>query len=128
MLHVNDPINNSDPGLQTVLNILKSKHPNAQPVSPDAILRDGLETPQVHSVIFDRINASSIRSAAKGAAGPSGLNAHCWRRLCTLFKSASHELCHSLALLARRLCTTFVDPIALDKCPGIRPIGICETP
>ena len=142
VLHVNDPINNSDPGSQTVLDILKSKHPNAQPVSPDTILRDGLEAPQVHSVIFDRIDASSIRSAAlktKGAAGPSGLNAHCWRRLCTSFKSASHELCHSLALLARRLCTTFVDPkglsalmacrlIALDKCPGIRPIGICETP
>ena len=63
---------------------------------------------------------------------------HCWRRLCTSFKSASDDLCHSLALLARRLCVSFVDPkglssllacclIALDKCPGVRPIGICET-
>ena len=54
------------------------------------------------------------------------------------FKSAADDLCHSLALLARRLCTSFVDPkglssllacrlIALDKCPGVRPIGICET-
>ena len=51
------------------------------------------------------------------------------------FKSTSNDLCHSLALLAKRLCTTFVDPkallacrlIALDKCPGVRPIGICET-
>ena len=73
----------------------------------------------------------------KGAAGPSGLDAHCWRRLCTSFHSASRDLCHSLALFARRLCTSFVDPkalspflacrlIALDKCPGVRPIGICE--
>ena len=74
----------------------------------------------------------------KGAAGPSGLDAHCWRRLCTSFYATSRELCHSLALLTKRLCTTFVDHkglsaflacrlIAIDKCPGVRPIGICET-
>ena len=86
-------------------------------------------------------DANCIRTAAlntKGPAGPSGFDAHCWRRLCTSFHAASRELCHSLALLARRLCTTFVDHnglsaffacrlIALDKCPGVRPIGICET-
>ncbi len=54
------------------------------------------------------------------------------------FKYASQDLCYSLALLARRLCTEYVDPngltalmacrlIALDKRPGVRPIGICET-
>eukprot|EP00731_Ephydatia_muelleri_P001462 Em0001g1462a len=51
--------------------------------------------------------------------------------------ASSNELCHSLALLARRLCTTFVDTkglapllacrlVALDKNPGVRPIGIGE--
>ena len=54
------------------------------------------------------------------------------------FISASNDLCHSLALLARCLFSTLVDPhalfaylashlIGLDKCPGVRPIGICET-
>ncbi len=44
-----------------------------------------------------------------------------------------------MAAVARRLCTYFVDPkglesfvtcrlIPLDKCPGVRPIGIGEVP
>ncbi len=92
-------------------------------------------------VVFDRIDAALIRVAAlrtTGAAGPSGIDAKGWRRLCTAFKSASNDLCHSLALFAKRLCTTYVDSagltpflacrlIALDKNPGVRPIGVCET-
>ena len=69
-----------------------------------------------------------------GAAGPSGVDALGWRRFCTSFK-ASCDLCHSLASVARRLCTSYVDPsslsafvagrlIALDKNPGVRPIGV----
>ena len=72
-----------------------------------------------------------------GEAGPSGIDARGWRRLCTSFKSASDDLCHSLALLTRHLCKEFVDPealaplmscrlIALDKNPRVRPIGIGE--
>lgn len=71
--------------------------------------------------------------------GPSGLDAYTWRRQCTSFNSASNALCHSLALADRRLCTNLIDPrciapllacclIALDKNPGVRPIGIGETP
>ena len=87
------------------------------------------------------LHARSIWTAVlhtKGAAGPSGLDAYCWRRLCTTFNAASNDLCHFLTLLAKRLCTTLVDPkgispllacrlIALDKCPGVTPIGIGET-
>ena len=125
----------------TILDVLKTKHPAAQPATADALLGDCSDPPTAHPIIFDKIDAISIRSAAlatKGAAGPSGLDAHCWRRLCTSFQAASQELCHSLALVARRLCTSLVDPrglssflacrlIALDKCPGVRPIGVCET-
>ncbi len=69
----------------------------------------------------------------KGAAGPSGIDTQGWRRLCTSFKSASHDLCRALASVAKRICTSLVDPkgcrlIALDKRPGVRPTGICETP
>ena len=94
-----------------------------------------------HPIIFDSIDGSAIRSAAlnvHGSAGPSGLDAHAWRRLCTSFKGASTDLCNSLALVAKRLCSSHVDPsslssflacrlIALDKSPGVRPIGIGDT-
>ncbi len=67
------------------------------------------------------------------------MDALCWRRLCTSYKTASDDLCHSIALSARRLCTSLLDPsitspllacrlIALNKNPGVRPIGIGETP
>ena len=57
--------------------------------------------------------------------------------MCCSFKEASDGLCHSLALLACRLCTQFIHPsilapllacrlVALDKNPGVRPIGACE--
>ena len=74
----------------------------------------------------------------EGAAGPSGLNAAAWKRLCSSFKTASAGLCTAIASIARKVNTQYVDPkgisafvacwlIALDKHPGVRPIGIGET-
>ena len=59
-----------------------------------------------------------------------------WRRPCTAYRS-SPILGSSMASIARRLCTSYVHPsglsaftafhlIALDKHPGVRPIGIGE--
>ena len=119
--------------------ILLEKHLPCQPVHNDTIVND--DTPDVHPVLFESLDAGMIRSAAlytSGAAGPSGLDALGWRRLYAL-RSRQHPLsCQSLALTAKRLCTEFVDPvsiaplmacrlIALDKNPGVRPIGIGDT-
>ena len=52
-------------------------------------------------------------------------------------KDASAGLAESLASVARRLVTEYVDPkpleallanrgIAIDKCPGLRPVGVGE--
>ena len=119
--------------------ILADKHPPGKPAHPDAIINEPL--PDVHPVLFEPLDAAMIRSAAlhtNSSAGPSGLDAFGWRRLCTSFKSSSSELCHSLALVAKRLCTELVDPtsiaplmasclISVDKNPGVRPIGIGDT-
>ena len=63
------------------------------------------------------------------------LDASDWRRMCTSFRTISDNLCDALSDVARRLCTSFIDPagissfvtcrlIALDMNPGVHPIGI----
>ena len=132
LLHLDDLVD----GKGSVREVLTAKHPPSQPAHPDTIIND--DPKEVHPVLFESLDATAIKSAAlhtSGAAGPSGIDALGWRRLCTAHKSASVELCHSLALVAKRLCTELVDPagiapllacrlIALDKNPGVRPIGI----
>ena len=139
ILHLDDPSDPNTTGSPSVRDVLASKHPTGQRANAHYILPS---TPsETHPIIFESIDAKAIRSAAlntTGSAGPSGLDAHDWRRLCTSFKGASTNLCNSLASTARRICTTLVDPksispllacrlIALDKQPGVRPIGIGDT-
>ena len=124
----------------TVRDVLKSKHPPAAPLHHECLITDTDPALVYHPVIFDALDGSVIRTAAlwtSGAAGPSGVDVYGWRCLCTAFRSASDELCNCVAILAQRLCTSFVDPliisslmacrlIALDKNPGVRSIGIGE--
>lgn len=138
VLSLTKSISDNDP--TTVRDVLKEKHPQASPLHQEALLDSADQIPVPHSILFDQLDGSLIRSMAlksSGAAGPSGLDASNWKRLCTSFKSYSNELCTALAAVAKRLSTTFVDPnaitalvacrlIPLDKNPGIRPIGICE--
>ena len=125
----------------TVFDVLRNKHPLSQLCTADSLVSPGLDPTAVHPIIYEAVNACCIRSAALhifGAGGPSCDDAHCWRRLCTAFKRTSDDLCHSLSMVARRLCSHFVDPIclssflachlvALNKNPGVRWIGICKT-
>ena len=94
-----------------------------------------------HPVIFDCLDGDLIHRTAvriEGSAGPSGVDALGWRRLCNSFRTASSDLCHSLASVARRISTSFIDLdalqsllncrlIALDKNLAVRSIGIGET-
>ena len=126
---------------EMVREALLKKHPPKQPLKPSAIISSDTLSNEPHSVLFERIDSELIRRTIlrmDGAAGPSGLDAAAWKRLCTSFKTASTDLCEALASTARRICSSYVDPrglsafvacrlIALDKCPGVRPIGIGET-
>ena len=75
----------------------------------------------------------------QGAAGLSGLDMYTWRRLCTQYESASGDLCSALAVVGRKLCCSYVDPVGLEaftscrliplnKDPGIRLIRVGEVP
>ena len=137
-LNLNDPADPSNPEF-SVSDALNAKHPPAQPLHPECCL-PSLDTPAVHPVVFNALDASLVCAAVLrtvGAAGPSGIDAHGWRRLCISFHAAFDELCGTIALFARRLCTTFISPdilspflgcrlIALDKSPGVWPIGVCK--
>ena len=127
---------------KTVRDVLKEKHPEAMNVERDTLLAETDGPPAPHPVLFDCLTGSSIKTAALrtfGGAGPSGIDASGWRRLCCSFHTASTSLCEALAAVARRIATTYVDPrgltsftacrlCPLDKCPGVRPIGISEVP
>ena len=119
--------------------MLEDKHPDPAPIHPEAILSKDMTSVAFHPILFDRLTAEVIRNSTlhtEGSVGP-GMNALSWRRICTTFGGKSNDLCSALAAFARRICTTYVDPsslmaytssrlVALDKCPGIRPIGIGE--
>ena len=133
-----DEVINNDSG-KTVQDVLEEKHPDAKPAHAETIMSQSGES-DFHPVIFESITPEVIRKCAlqtEGAAGPSGVDAMNWRRFCTAFGEKSNDLCSAVARCARRLCTSYVDPaslmaytacrlIPLNKCPGVRPIGIGE--
>ena len=84
---------------------LQRKHPQAKPPTPSATIEG--ETAELHPILFEKFNGSLIRKIAlrtKGAAGPSGLDAEAWRRICTSFQSASSDLCDPLVCTAKKIC------------------------
>lgn len=125
---------------KTVFDILREKHPDPAPLNPQFIETAPLPDSQHgHAVLFESVDGPAIVKAVlttQGGAGPSGLNANAWRHLLTGYR-ASPQLAEAIAGVARRLCTEYVDPqsilaytcsrlVAIDKNPGVRPVGIGE--
>ena len=96
--------------------ILKAKHPPAAMIEQSAVL-SGTPLEPPHPVRFETLTRDIATRAAlytHGAAGPSGVDADTWRQMCTGFGDTSDELCDALAACARRLATSYVDPISLE--------------
>ena len=147
---------------KSVKTVLQEKHPDAASIDPEALINSPLDFQQdFYPSLFDNITPEIIRACAlhtEGTPGPSGVDAvswrrFCmafreksnelcvdavsWRRFCTAFGEKSNELCAAVAALAKRIATTYVDPVSLvtytackliqlNKNPGVRPIGVGE--
>ena len=82
------------------------------------------------NVLMQILFATLLSKQKALQAPPDLINAHEWRCMCCLFKEASDDLCHALALLARHMCTQYIHPeilapllacrlVTLDKNPGV---------
>ena len=134
------PVSSTIGEQRTVRDILIDKHPRGKPLKPSAVAKSDACVQAPHPVVYEKIDGPMILSVSlkmDGVAGPSGINAAGWKHLLSSFQRESVELCEAVAMLARRISSQYVDPfgltaftacrlIALDKCPGVRPIGIDE--
>ena len=118
---------------------MSSKHPKPEPIN-DQALCSGEMPPSLHPVFFAPIDGELIKKNAlrtSGGAGVSQQEDALWHKMVSGHKDASASLSNALASVARRLVTEYVDPkgleallanrgIAIDKCPGLRPVGVGE--
>ena len=120
---------------------LKAKHPAPAGIADDTLLHGPIM--EVDDTYFSGINGDLIFRAAKftnGAAGPSQTDADFFKFILTHknFKDEGKDLRDEIARFARLVATKHFSPqfldayvncrlIPLDKCPGVRPIGIGET-
>ena len=118
-------------GPLTVMDVLHQKHPAPLvPVSTALPSCDPL--PQLEDVEVTGSHVLLAVHRIQGGAGPGGCDAGHWKDSLLRFGAHSSRLRDAIASLARRLLNTItpwdsIRLIALDKCPGVRPIGIGET-
>ena len=120
-----------------VSDVLKDKHPNAR-VPEVSSLPTYPTTPELRNIDITANHIETVAQRLSGSGGPSGTSSSTLQSWLLKFGSASAELRNATAelvdwlanhqppwaayraLMAGRL-------VALDKCPGVRPVGIGET-
>ena len=119
-----------------VFDVLEKKRPEPSEVVPSTFLPCDTLPPLSDLDITGR-HVKKITHRLQGAAGPSGSSAIQWCDYLLRHGRHSAQLCDSVAMLSRRLANGIVEwdkiralvanrLIALDKFPGVRPIGIGE--
>ncbi len=84
----------------TVKDKLSEKHPEPAPFDPSDCLLQSTPPPdyEPHFVEFHQIDGGLIRSLIlrmNGAAGPSGMDASHWKKVCTSFAKESANVCNA---------------------------------
>ena len=122
----------------SVLEALRLKHP--EPADPGVSQSAFLPYPAPPPMVDLDITGGHIKTVARwlrGGAGPGGSDSSAWQDWLLRFGGQSERLRDAVAQLARVIANGLVPwevirallssrLIALDKCPGVRPIGIGE--
>ena len=134
---IGDNNNNNSTDGSTVLDMLRRKHPDPHsPVKATFLHCDVL--PQLEEVEITGCHVLLSARRIQGGAGPGGCDACHWQDVLLRYGAHSSRLRDAVAALSRRLANTIVPwdqvralvsnrLIALDKCPGLRPVGVGET-
>jgi hypothetical protein len=123
---------------KTILQVLQDKHP-AQQEPHETVLHE-MNIQNIPLMVEVDITSSHVETAARkihGGAGPGGCDSSQWQDFLLRFGAHSERLRDNVAALARRLTNSIIEwediralmanrLVALDKCPGVRPIGIGE--
>ena len=120
-----------------VIDVLRRKHPEPT-IPPRSALIDCDNLPFMESVEVTGSIIQRVASVIQGSAGQGGCDANHWQDALLRYGAHSATLRESVASAARRLANSLVSwseirclmasrLVALDKCPGVRPIGIGET-
>jgi hypothetical protein len=120
--------------------LLQEKHPAPAGIADETLLHGPIL--EIDDSYFSGINSEMIFRAAKftnGSAGPSQTDADFFKLILTHknFKGEGQDLREEIAKFARLIATKHFHPqflaayvncrlIPLNKCPGVRPIGIGE--
>jgi hypothetical protein len=127
-----------------VLEVLRGKHPAMRDPDPDLTDPDrgsfeayAEETPTPVPVVITGEVVEQVASRLSGGAGPGGTDAVDLRNWLLRFGAESESLRDALAVIAEWLANEHPPwaayralmacrLVALDKCPGVRPVGIGE--
>ena len=122
----------------SVLDMLKLKHPDSKVPSQLALYKcKDDEIPVWEDVEVNGSHVLQVARMIQGGAGPGGSDSTHWQDSLMRFGAHSERLRESVAELIKGLANSIIPwqeiralmanrLIALDKCPGVRPVGIGE--
>lgn len=121
---------------KSVLQCLQSKHPN-QMIPDSNLFLSPERLPMMTDVDISANHIERVARSLKGGAGPSGTDSEQWKSMLLRYGTHSAQLREAIASFIRLLANGIVDwnkiksllcrrGVALDKCPGVRPIGVGE--
>ena len=121
---------------KTVFKVFKDKHPEPRTVDENAFIHCD-DLPVLVDVDVTSGYIEKVARKIRGSAGPSGTDSDNWSNFLLRYGNHSKRLREAVAASTRKHANEIVEwdeirallakrGVGLDKCPGVRPIGIME--